>query len=107
VEWYSFLALSLTVLVIFFCMGMPIAIAFFAVNIISLLVLMGPESLLLLTNSMLASTSKFSLAAIPLFILLGDILHQSNAVEIMFDAVRAKTAEGTDQEGMNGRLTSY
>jgi len=87
VEWYSFLGFSLTILVVLFCMGMPIAIAFFAVNIISLLVLMGPASLLLLTTSMLASTSSFSLAAIPLFILLGDILHQSKAVEIMFDAV--------------------
>ena len=86
-EWYSFLGFSLTILVVLFCMGMPIAIAFFAVNIISLLVLMGPASLLLLTTSMLASTSSFSLAAIPLFILLGDILHQSKAVEIMFDAV--------------------
>ena len=37
-------------------------------NIISLVILMGPESLLLLTNSMLASISSFSLAAIPLFI---------------------------------------
>lgn len=86
-EWYHLLGINLTLLVIFFCMGMPISIAFFSVNILSLTILMGPKGLLLLINSMLETTTSFTLAAIPLFVLVGNILYQSNAVEIMFEAV--------------------
>jgi tripartite ATP-independent transporter DctM subunit len=86
-EWYHFLILNLTVLLILFCMGIPIAIAFFSLSIMSLWVLMGPRGFLLLTNSMYQSTTNFSLAAIPLFVLLGEILFESRAVEIVFDAV--------------------
>lgn len=86
-EWYHLMGINLTLLVIFFCMGMPISIAFFSVNILSLTILMGPKGLLLLINSMLETTTSFTLAAIPLFVLVGNILYQSNAVEIMFEAV--------------------
>jgi tripartite ATP-independent transporter DctM subunit len=86
-QWYSFLILDLAALTFLFCLGMPIALAFFAVNIVSLVLLKGPTGLLLFIHSMFDSVSSFSLAALPMFILMGNILYEANAIAIMFDAV--------------------
>lgn len=85
-EWYTFLTIDLTLIVFLFCIGMPIALAFFSVNIMSLLLLIGKKGLFMFINSMMDSVTSFSLAALPLFILMGNILYESNAVGIMFDA---------------------
>lgn len=86
-EWNVLLIISILILVILLAMGMPVSIAFLLVNIISLLILRGPSSLFLIINSMYDVATEFSLIAIPLYILLGEILFQSNAVNIVFDAV--------------------
>jgi tripartite ATP-independent transporter DctM subunit len=86
-EWYHFLGINLTILVFLFCIGMPIAIAFFALNIVSLLIIVGPKGLPLISNSIIESVGSFSLAALPLFIMMGNVLYESDAVGIMFDAV--------------------
>jgi tripartite ATP-independent transporter DctM subunit len=85
-EWHQVLLLNVSLVVLLFCMGMPVSIAFFCVNIVSLWMLMGPDGLILLTNSIFVSTTNFSLATIPLFLLLGEILFESRAVDIIFDA---------------------
>jgi len=86
-EWNLLLTINITLLLTLFFIGMPVAIAFFCVNIFSLWILMGPGSLLLIINSIYESTTNFSLATIPLYILLGEILFESGAVIIIFNAV--------------------
>jgi len=86
-EWYTLFLINIGILVLLFCVGMPIAISFFCINIVFLILLLGPGGLLLFINSMLESVTSFSLAALPMFILMGNILDESNAVGIMFDAV--------------------
>lgn len=86
-EWYTLFLINIGILVLLFSVGMPIAISFFCINIVFLILLMGPGGLMLFINSMFESVTSFSLAALPMFILMGNILDESNAVGIMFDAV--------------------
>jgi tripartite ATP-independent transporter DctM subunit len=86
-EWYYILGINLAIICLLFCMGMPIAMAFCSVNIVCLLLLIGPHGVLLFINSIFESVSSFSLAALPLFILMGNIMYESDAIGIMFDVV--------------------
>lgn len=85
--WWVVLLIAFGSLMIFFCLGMPVAIAFFALDIIGLLVLFGPSGLSIISNSIYESLAVFTLSPIPMFILLGEILFQSGTIRIVFDGI--------------------
>jgi len=87
VEWWLIIIIAFGSLIIFFCTGLPIAISFMALNVIGLLLLYGVKGLVLLPNSIYESVATFTMTPIPLFILLGEILFQSRAVDICFNAM--------------------
>lgn len=73
-EWYEALALLIGVIVLLMAMGMPVALAFLAANIIGAWVFMGGErGIGQLLNNGLGSLTKFALVPIPLFLLMGEI----------------------------------
>lgn len=87
-EWYVFITGALVLMLFLFMTGLPIFLAFLTLNLIGLYVLSGSfKGVLLVVNSMYDTSGSLSLAAIPLFILLGEILFRSNAVNVMFNAV--------------------
>ena len=66
-EWYEALALLLGVIVFLMAMGMPVALAFLAANIVGAWVFMGGErGIGQLLNNGLGSLTKFALVPIPL-----------------------------------------
>jgi len=66
--------------------GMPVAIAFFVVNVFSIILLFGLKGLTLLTTSIFASVGNFTFITIPLYVFLGEILFCSGVVKYIFDA---------------------
>ena len=87
-EWWGYLAVILALLTIFFLSGLPIAFCFALFNLIGVLMWMGgPENFSLLTVSAFASIVSFPLIAVPLFILMGELLFQSGVVAIVLDCV--------------------
>jgi tripartite ATP-independent transporter DctM subunit len=86
-EWQDILMLDLGLLIALMVIGVPIAFAFLAVNLVCVVILVGPKGVLLVNNSMMDLVSSFSLAALPLFVLMGSILSESNAIAILFDAI--------------------
>jgi tripartite ATP-independent transporter DctM subunit len=70
-----------------FVSGIPIFLAFLAVNLIGIGLLLGPAAFPMLINSMFATTTNGQLTAIPLFVLMGEILFRSGATERIFEAV--------------------
>jgi tripartite ATP-independent transporter DctM subunit len=86
-EWWVTLIIAFVLLIFFFSLGLPVAFAFFALNIIGLSLLFGERGMTLLTNSFFDSVASFSLTPIPMFIFLGEIFYQSEAVNIAFDAI--------------------
>jgi tripartite ATP-independent transporter DctM subunit len=70
-----------------FMSGIPIFLAFLAVNLVGIALLLGPAAFPMLVNSMFATTTNGQLTAIPLFVLMGEVLFRSGATETIFDAV--------------------
>jgi tripartite ATP-independent transporter DctM subunit len=86
--WYFALLLLLGLTIILMFLRVPVAFAFFSANIIGAYVFMGGDAgLIQLTRNALESLSIFSLAPIPMFILMGEILYQTGLAIKAIDAV--------------------
>ena len=87
-EWWVYLTIVLTTLTIFFLSGLPIAFCFTLFNFIAVYFWMGGfDSFALLTVSAFSSIASFPLVAVPLFILMGELLFRSGVVGLILDAV--------------------
>lgn len=86
-EWWLFLIIAFGFLIALFCMGLPIAFSFLALDIVGLYFLFGERGMILLSSSIFDSVASFTMSPIPLFILLGEIFYQSKVVDFAFDAI--------------------
>jgi tripartite ATP-independent transporter DctM subunit len=87
-EWYLFLSGAFVLLLALFSVGLPVFIAFLTLNLVGLYLISGSfNGVTLVINSMFSTSTSLSLAAIPLFVLLGELLFRSGSVKILFDAV--------------------
>ncbi|GAB4247601.1 MAG: TRAP transporter large permease subunit [Thermoleophilia bacterium] len=87
-EWWAQLIVILGGLVVLMAAGIPVALAFFAVNTAAMVVLLGGfDALRQLILSMYSSVSIFALVPIPMFILMGEIMFHSGVAFKMMDAL--------------------
>lgn len=86
-EWWAILLVGLTLLLACFMSGMPIFIAFLLINIVGVLILLGQPGFGMVANSIFETTNFADLSAIPLFILMGELLFRSGSIDILFDSV--------------------
>lgn len=87
-EWYSSLLLLLGTIVFLMAVGMPVALAFLAANILGAWMFMGGErGVGQLLNNGLGSLTKFALVPIPLFLLMGEIFFHTGLGRRMFNAI--------------------
>lgn len=86
-EWYWALGLMLGIVCGGMAMGLPVALAFFASNIIGILLFVGGEAgLSSLPVEAMTAIGKFTLTPIPLFLLMGEILFHTG---VAFRAIAA------------------
>ena len=86
--WYAALWLLMGTLLALMALGLPVAFAFFGVNILGAAVFLGGEAgLAQLTRNSLAALTNFSLAPIPLFILMGEVLLHTGVAFRAIDAI--------------------
>lgn len=87
-EWYEALGLLLGTIVVLMAVGMPVALAFLAANIVGAWVFMGGErGVMQLLNNGLGSLTKYALVPIPLFLLMGEIFFHTGLGGRMFNAI--------------------
>jgi len=87
-EWYAALGLLLGTIIILMAIGMPVALAFLAANIIGAWIFMGGErGVAQLLNNGLGSLTKYALVPIPLFLLMGEIFFHTGLGGRMFSAI--------------------
>jgi tripartite ATP-independent transporter DctM subunit len=87
-EWYEALALLLGAILALMAMGMPVALAFLAANILGAWVFMGGErGVLQLLNNGFGALTKYALVPIPLFLLMGEIFFHTGLGARMFNAI--------------------
>ena len=87
-EWYESLGLLLGAILALMAIGMPVALAFLAANILGAWVFMGGErGISALLNNGLGSLTSFALVPIPLFLLMGEIFFHTGLGGRMFNAI--------------------
>ena len=73
---------------LFMVLGVPVAFAFLAANVIGALLIMGgPEGLLQLVDNATSLITSFTLVAIPMFVLMGALLFHSGLAQRVFDTL--------------------
>ncbi|OLT51043.1 hypothetical protein BJF89_07820 [Corynebacterium sp. CNJ-954] len=82
-EWYIFLPVYILALILVLFLRIPVAFGIFAVGIISSLLIFGDIEVTsrLLSLSVISSVNSFTFTAIPLFILMGDVLFRARIAQ--------------------------
>ncbi|KPQ05102.1 MAG: TRAP-type mannitol/chloroaromatic compound transport system, large permease component [Rhodobacteraceae bacterium HLUCCA12] len=80
-DWWFVLLLGIGLLLLLMILGMPIFVAFLILNVAGVYWLLGPAGFGMFANSMYATATLTELAAVPLFILMGELLFRSGAME--------------------------
>ena len=87
-EWVEALMLLIGSILVLMAIGMPVALAFLAANIIGAWIFMGGErGVAQLLNNGLGSLTSFALVPIPLFLLMGEIFFHTGLGARMFNAI--------------------
>lgn len=83
----AILAAGLLALVAVMMCGVPIYLAFLLLNLAGVWFFFGSSGNGLLVNGVVDSLTSLNMTTIPLFVLMGEILFRSGAVEVLFDSV--------------------
>ncbi len=86
-EWGATLSIAISVLLSLFFVGVPVFVSFLIVNIVGIFWLFGTSGFGLFANSVYSTVTAGSLIAIPLFILMGEVLFRSGTIGILIDSV--------------------
>lgn len=85
--WYTVLPSGIGLLLSLLLLGVPVFVAFLILNVAGVLVLLGPPGFGMFANSIYTTATLNSLSAVPLFILMGELLFKSGAMEVLFDSL--------------------
>jgi len=86
-DWVVSLSGAVLIMLCLFFIGLPVFLTFMVINIIGVLILMGTSGFGLFANSVYQSVTQTSMAAVPLFIMMGEILFRSGTIDILIDSV--------------------
>ena len=81
------IVVALAILVGLLVGGAPVFVGFLAVNIIGILYYFGPSAFGLFANSIFTTATTDTLAAVPLFIVMGELLFRSGTMEVLFGSL--------------------
>lgn len=69
-------------------LGFPVFLAFLVVNLLLVVLVLGPMGFGMFVNSMVNTASTQALSTIPLFILMGELIFRAGAVEKLFASIQ-------------------
>ena len=81
------IVVALAILVVLLVAGAPVFVGFLAVNILGVLYYFGPDGFGLFANSIFSTATTDALAAVPLFIVMGELLFRSGTMEVLFSSL--------------------
>jgi tripartite ATP-independent transporter DctM subunit len=82
----STFALMGTGLLLLFLAGVPIYAAFLICNLAGLFLLVGTSGVGMFVNSIMTTATSSSLLALPLFVLMGEVLYRANAIDTLIES---------------------
>jgi len=86
-EWWAVFAFFIGGLVLLLVSGFPIAFAFLCMDLVGILVFMGPRGIFQAPLQIFSSLSTFTLTPIPLFILMGELMFHSGVAYRTIDVL--------------------
>lgn len=86
-SWVAFLTLAIGLLLSILFTGTRIFIGFLVLNIVGVLILIGPRGFGLFSNSIFETATSPTLVTIALFVLMGEILFRSGTVDVLFNSI--------------------
>ena len=86
-EWYVTLLAGIMILFALFLSGTPIFLAFLIAILTGVYFIIGPFGFPMFANSILDTATTTSLASIPLFILMGELLVRSGTMDVLFNSI--------------------
>jgi len=87
VEWYHAAGILFGLSVALMMAGLPVAIAFFATNIVAAMLFMGgPKGIAQIINNGFGAMTTFALVPIPMFLLMGELFFQTGLATRFFNA---------------------
>ena len=88
-EWYWAFALLLGIVMFFLTMGIPVAFAFVATNLIAIIIFAGPSGLIQVADNSTELISRFTLGPVPMFIMMGSLFFHTGLAIKVFDGLDA------------------
>jgi tripartite ATP-independent transporter DctM subunit len=85
--WWIALGGGIGLLLVLLALGVPVFVAFLLLNLAGVLALFGSAGFGLFANSIYNTATTGALTAVPLFIVMGEILFRSGAMEVLFDSL--------------------
>ncbi|MFH1079711.1 MAG: TRAP transporter large permease subunit [Pseudomonadota bacterium] len=86
-DWSISLSIAIILMLLLFLAGVPVFVTFIIINSLGVLWLLGSSGFGLFANSIYQTVTNGSLAAVPLFVLMGEILFRSGTIETLIDSV--------------------
>jgi tripartite ATP-independent transporter DctM subunit len=85
--WWVALSGGMILLLSLFLLGVPLFIAFVLLNVLGVFVYFGVAGFGLFANSIYTTATMNALSAVPLFIVMGELLFRSGAMDVLFDSL--------------------
>lgn len=85
--WYVTLIVGFALMTGLIFTGVPIFVAFLIINAIGILWAFGPAAFGMYSNSLLSTLTNESLVTVPMFLLMGELLFRSGAVDRLYGAL--------------------
>ena len=85
--WWIALGGGIGLLLVLLALGVPIFVAFLLLNLAGVLALFGTAGFGMFANSIYNTATTGALTAVPLFIVMGEVLFRSGAMEVLFDSL--------------------
>ncbi len=87
-HWVEAASLMIGLVLAFMALGMPVAFAFLAADIICALIFIGAAAgIVQLVSNAFSSVTTFALAPVPLFLIMGELFFHTGLARRMFDAI--------------------
>jgi tripartite ATP-independent transporter DctM subunit len=84
--WWLTLLVMFAAMLAMFASGLPLFACFMVLNVVSVIYFIGTNGLGLFVNSMLETTTVEAFVAVPMFILLGELMFRTGGVSLLFKA---------------------
>ena len=87
--WYVTLAVAFGTIVVLTFVGLPVFVCFLLINVVGILVILGPSAFGMFSNSLVSTLVSESFIAVPLFLMMGELLARSRAIDELYAAMDA------------------